>query len=65
MAAATSAGLNWVLRHHGDPRERWKAERIDEFPTSHQIVWADIDGDGSKELINGPHRHGGTPRTSF
>jgi hypothetical protein len=44
----------WLLRHQGNPREHWKAQRIDAFSTSHHIAWADIDGDGKKELINAP-----------
>lgn len=54
MQAANSAGLNWIARANGDPRQRWKVEKIDEFPTSHHVAWADLDGDGKKELINAP-----------
>ncbi|MBI3471902.1 MAG: VCBS repeat-containing protein [Candidatus Solibacter usitatus] len=54
MVAAKSQGLVWLLRHQGDPREKWKAERIDALITSHHLAWADVDGDGKKELINAP-----------
>jgi len=54
MIAAKSAGLVWLLRHDGDPRGLWKATKVDEITTSHHIAWADIDGDGKKELINAP-----------
>jgi hypothetical protein len=54
MQAANSAGLNWIARSTGDPRQPWKAEKIDQFPTSHHVVWADLDGDGRKELLNAP-----------
>src|SRR2546423_9025182 len=54
MSPASSEGLVWVVRHEGDPRQRWKTEQIDKFPTSHHLAWADIDGDGKKELINAP-----------
>jgi len=54
MQPANSAGLNWIARHNGDPRQPWKAEKIDQFPTSHHVAWADLDGDGRKELINAP-----------
>jgi hypothetical protein len=54
MSPASSEGIVWVVRHDGDPRQRWKIEQIDKFPTSHHIVWADVDGDGKKELINAP-----------
>lgn len=53
MQAAKSEGLNWIARSQG-PGQPWKAEKIDSFPTSHHIVWADLDGDGKKELINAP-----------
>jgi hypothetical protein len=54
MQAANSAGINWIARHNGDPRPPWKVEKIDSFPTSHHVAWADLDGDGKKELINAP-----------
>lgn len=54
MVAAKSEGLVWLLHHQGDPREPWKATKIDTLTTSHHIAWADIDGDGKLELINAP-----------
>ncbi len=54
MVAAKSPGLVWLLRHQGDPRGLWKATKVDQLITSHHIAWADIDGDGKKELINAP-----------
>jgi hypothetical protein len=54
MQAANSQGLNWLARRGGSVDEPWKAEQIDAFPTSHHVVWADLDGDGRKELINAP-----------
>lgn len=54
MQAANSAGINWIARHNGDPRQPWKVEKIDTFPTSHHVAWADLDGDGKKELLNAP-----------
>ena len=54
MQAAKSPGHNWIARSGGDPRQPWKTERIDSFPTSHHVVWADLDGDGRKELLNAP-----------
>jgi hypothetical protein len=54
MVPAKSEGLVWLLRHQGNPRQRWKEQRIDAFSTSHHLAWADIDGDGKKELINAP-----------
>jgi len=54
MVAAKSEGLVWLLNHNGDPEGLWKATKIDAVTTSHHIAWADIDGDGKKELINAP-----------
>ena len=54
MVAAKSQGLVWILEHQGDPRQPWKARQIDALITSHHVGWADIDGDGKKELINAP-----------
>lgn len=54
MIAAKSEGLVWLLEHQGDPRQLWKSKQIDALTTSHHIAWADVDGDGKKELINAP-----------
>ena len=54
MIAAKSRGLVWLLKNQGDPRMPWKAHPVDQLTTSHHVAWADVDGDGSKELINGP-----------
>ena len=32
MQPANSAGLNWLARHDGDPRQPWKVEKIDGVP---------------------------------
>jgi len=54
MVAAKSRGLVWLLRYDGDPRKPWKPTLVDELATSHHVAWADVDGDGRKELINAP-----------
>lgn len=54
MTPAKSEGLVWLLKHRGDPRARWQATLVDRFSTSHHLAWADIDGDGRRELINAP-----------
>lgn len=54
MQAANSPGMNWIAHHEGDPKQPWKVEKIDQFPTSHHVAWADLDGDGKKELLNAP-----------
>lgn len=53
MQAAKSEGINSIATSQG-PGKPWKIETFDKFPTSHHIVWADLDGDGKKELINAP-----------
>src|SRR6478609_7411096 len=53
MQAAKSEGINWIARSQG-PGQPWKVEKIDTFPTSHHVAWADLDGDGKKELLNAP-----------
>jgi hypothetical protein len=54
MVPGKSEGLNWLARHQGDPRQPWKVEKVDSFPTSHHVAWADFDGDGTEELVNAP-----------
>jgi len=54
MNASKSEGLVWLLQHQGDPKQLWKAIHVDALTTSHHIAWADVDGDGKKELINAP-----------
>jgi FG-GAP-like repeat len=55
-----SEGNVWLLEHQSDPRGRWKERLIDHYPASHDTRFADIDGDGKKELINGPLTGPGT-----
>ncbi len=55
-----SEGNVWLLEHQGDPRQRWKERLIEKYPASHDTRFADIDGDGKKELINGPLTGPGT-----
>ena len=38
MQAANSEGLNWVAMSGDDPRQEWKAEQVDGFPTSHHVT---------------------------
>lgn len=52
MQAENSEGINWIARSQGNPEMPWKAEPIDRWATSHHVTWADLDGDGAKELVN-------------
>jgi len=53
---STGGGVIHWLENPGDPiaNEQWQAHYIDEVPTSHRILWADINGDGRQELVNLP-----------
>lgn len=50
----SSEGRVFHLHHQGDPREPWKVTEFDRLPTAHRLEFADLDGDGSKELVNAP-----------
>ena len=54
MVAARSRGLVWLLEHQDDVRKPWRTTLVDELTTSHHVAWADVDGNGTKELINAP-----------
>lgn len=45
--------VDWFRRSPDKPGD-WTASRIHVEPTAHRIRWADIDGDGRKELITVP-----------
>jgi len=56
LDASNSEGhVDW-LECPANPAEEqeWAAHRIDAVPTSHRVRWADVDGDGRKELLNLP-----------
>jgi hypothetical protein len=47
--------IQW-LENPGDPTitQEWAVHPIDAIPTSHRVRWADVDGDGHKDLVNLP-----------
>jgi hypothetical protein len=49
----SSGGTIWWAEGPVDPLQNqdWTLHRIDGIPTTHRLRWADIDGDGKKELI--------------
>jgi hypothetical protein len=49
-----SLGIVSVLTHQGDSRQLWTIREIDRAPTTHRLRWADINGSGSKVLVNAP-----------
>ncbi|MBX7256459.1 MAG: VCBS repeat-containing protein [Candidatus Hydrogenedentes bacterium] len=50
---STAGGLVEWLDNPGDPaaQQDWRRYRIDAIPTAHRVRWADIDGDGKRELL--------------
>ena len=57
-------GLVTILRHNGNPRERWTLTEIDKVPTVHRLRWIDVDGSGRKVLLNGPMVNPDEPEVS-
>ncbi|GMU93813.1 MAG: hypothetical protein AMXMBFR4_28710 [Candidatus Hydrogenedentota bacterium] len=56
LGKSESGGTVQWLECPDDPttHQEWAVHRIDAIPTSHRVRWADIDGDGKKELLNLP-----------
>ncbi len=54
MSRTSSGGLLHWLKCPQDPTQEWPMYAIGAEPTSHRVKWADIDGDGRKELVNAP-----------
>lgn len=56
MTDTSSGGtISWA-ENPGSPTtsQDWAVHAIDAIPTSHRVRWADLDGDGKKELIAQP-----------
>ena len=51
---AESPGIVSMLTHQGDPARPWSIREIDRVPTSHRLRFADIDGSGTRVLVNAP-----------
>ncbi len=56
LSDSTEGGLVHWLENPGNPMidQNWPRHLIDQIPTSHRVRWADVNGDGIKELINLP-----------
>jgi hypothetical protein len=54
MSRTNAGGLVHWLQCPQDPTQEWTLHTIGAEPTSHRLRWADIDGDGRKELIVAP-----------
>lgn len=50
----TSKGSIWLLKSQGDPKGMWKSYAVDAVPTAHRVTWADLEGDGKKEIVMAP-----------
>lgn len=60
----TTAGgtLHLAVRTTPDGRAPWTVQQIGEEPTLHRIRWADVEGDGRRELVVTPlHGRGTSP----
>ena len=55
---ASGGTLHWVKQ--GAPGTQWTLHSIAEEPTLHRIRWADVDGDGTLELVVAPLHGRGT-----
>jgi hypothetical protein len=49
-----SIGLVFLFVPNGDPQQPWNGKQIDRLTTSHRLRWADIEGNGTKVLVNAP-----------
>jgi len=54
MSRTSSGGLVHWLQCPQDPTQEWTMHTIGAEPTSHRLRWADLDGDGRKELVVAP-----------
>jgi hypothetical protein len=50
----TSKGSVWLVKSQGDPKEMWKSYPVDAVPTAHRVTWADLEGNGKKEIVMAP-----------
>ena len=54
MEYASSPGVVSILTHGADPTAPWAAREIDRLPTSHRLRFVNIDGTGTRVLVNAP-----------
>lgn len=57
--------IQWLQRDRKDPDAPWKLHPIAQEPTVHRMRWADVDGDGRKELVVKPLHGRGTKAPSW
>lgn len=49
-----SKGSVWLVKSQGDPKGMWKSYLVDAVPTAHRVTWADLEGNGEKEIVMAP-----------
>jgi hypothetical protein len=54
MSRTNTGGLVHWLHWPPDPTQEWSLHIIGAEPTAHRLRWADLDGDGHKELVVAP-----------
>ncbi len=54
MSRTNAGGLVHWLQCPQDPTQEWPMHAIGAEPTAHRLRWADLDGDGHKELVVAP-----------
>ena len=54
MSRTSSGGLVHWLQCPQDPTQAWPMHAVGAEPTAHRLRWADLDGDGRKELVVAP-----------
>jgi hypothetical protein len=56
LGNSQSGGLVHWAENPDDPtsNQEWTLREIDAVPTSHRLAWADLDGNGTDELVNLP-----------
>jgi hypothetical protein len=50
----TAKGSVWLVKSQGDPKEMWKSYLVGYVPTAHRVTWADLEGNGKKEIVVAP-----------
>ncbi len=50
----TAKGSVWLLKSQTNPNEMWKSYLVGYVPTAHRAAWADLEGNGKKEIVVAP-----------
>jgi len=50
----TAKGSVWLVKSQGDPKAMWRLYPVGNVPTAHRVAWADLEGDGKKEIVVAP-----------